>query len=139
MKSKDWQSVAAALDTLVLHQQAKLAKELIEKKNLRHKQVGITSEANEAFETLQSFDASDAVTHAFRQARLKKLQEMQIALQPDLAKAALRREIIQNDLRGILRKQLAVRALMTSLKAKAAADPDEAAIETSILARAFNR
>ena len=136
MKIEDLKSVAAALDTLVLHHQATLAKELVEKRSLRQKQLEIASDASRAFEAIQRFDAADAVAHAARQTRYKKLQQMQMSLQPDLAKAALRRELVKMDLRKLLRQKLAVQAQIQSLKNKPAQDPDEIAIETALLAPA---
>jgi aminopeptidase N len=112
--------VVSALDALILVEQAKLGRELAEKSRLRDIQLGIAGDERRAFESLHGFEHPEAVTYAFQQARVRKLRSMQTDLQPDLARAALRRKGIEGELIRLMRQRLAMKARAESLRAKSA-------------------
>lgn len=120
MREDQLHKVMSALDALVLVEQAKLGREIAEQGRLRKVQLGIAADERLAFDRVHSFEQPDAVTHAFRQARVRKLRTMQTELQPDLARAALRRQTIKGALKHLMRQRLAVEARAEFLQAKAA-------------------
>lgn len=120
MRDGQLKKVISALDALILVEQVKLGQELAENSRLRKIQLGIAADEKRAFESVHGFEKSDAVMHAFRQARVRKLRTMQTELQPDLARAALRRETAKGELKRLMRQRLAVQLKAKALKAKAA-------------------
>ena len=118
MDEKNFEKVLSVLENMILAEQARLGRELAEKKRLRGVQLGISADEKQAFDSYHGFEASDALTHALNRMRVQKLRSMQTDLQPDLARAALRREKIKDDLKRLMRQKLAMQLCRDAAKAK---------------------
>ena len=100
--------IQEVLDAKVRLLEARYAVEMRIKKELRAKQVAIADQEKELAETLQASSIKQPTSFRFGELRLHKLVQDQRRLQPVLAKAAIQRDRVQDQLKAALRQRLAL-------------------------------
>ncbi|MFA8386132.1 MAG: hypothetical protein ACEPO2_10950 [Pelagibaca sp.] len=114
--SKVLQVLAARVQFL----EARLAAELVLKQELRSRQVAITDQEHELGASLQERSASQPASFRFGELRLQKLMDDQRRMQPVLAKAAIQRVHVQEQLKVALQQKLALSLRLEQLANDAA-------------------
>lgn len=99
-------AISEVLEAQVQILEAKLAIEMLVKKELRSQQVAILKQENDVMESLQETSVSQPELFRFAELRLRKLVDDQNKLQPGLVKAAISRVRVQSELKEVLRKKL---------------------------------
>lgn len=113
-------SVLAVLDARVQLLESRFAAEMRVKEELRSKQITIAEQ--ELMLTLQSNSVNQPALFRVGELRLRKLVEDQRRLQTVLAKAALQRSLVHDQLRATLRQKLAL-TVQIERRSTEAADP----------------
>lgn len=133
MKTHDGISkLTEVLDVRIAALESRLAAGVRLKHELRSRQVAITSQAQELAATLQERSTVSPTSFAFEELRLQKSAVDQQRLQPVLAKAAIQRRGVQDQLRSALRQRLALR-MYCERKAEDLAKPQSGASQSQIL------
>ena len=102
--------VLAVLDAKVGLLESRHAKEMTIRTQLRAKQLAIVEQEDELMLTLQADSVRQPAMFRYGELRLRKLMDDQSSLQTILAKAALQRGDVHEELRAVLRQRLALTA-----------------------------
>jgi hypothetical protein len=111
-------AISEVLEAQVQILEAKLAIEMLVKKELRSQQVAILKQENDVMESLQETSVSQPELFRFAELRLRKLVDDQNKLQPGLVKAAISRVRVQSELKEVLRKKLSFALFVQRQKEK---------------------
>lgn len=123
VKDNGISKVLDVLESRVQLLEARLATELVLKQELRLRQVMITEQEQDLGASLQERSAAQPSAFRFGELRLHKLMDDQRRLQPVLAKAAIQRVHVQDQLKLALRQKLALSLRLEQL-ANDAAKPE---------------
>lgn len=119
-KNNRMSKVLGVLELRVQFLEARLATELVLKQELRLRQVAITDQEQDLGDSLQERSAAQPAAFRFGELRLHKLMDDQRRLQPVLAKAAIQRIHVQEQLKVALRQKLALSLRLEQLANDAA-------------------
>ena len=119
-KNNRMSKVLGVLELRVQFLEARLATELVLKQELRLRQVAITDQEQDLGGSLQERSAAQPAAFRFGELRLHKLMDDQRRLQPVLAKAAIQRVNVQEQLKVALRQKLALSLRLEQLANDAA-------------------
>ena len=109
MTERDQMSrILAVLDERVQLLELRFATEMHIKQRLRAKQLAIAEQEQDLTLTLQSSSVNQPALFRVGELRLRKLVEDQRRLQPVLAKAALQRSLVRDQLSATLKQRLAL-------------------------------
>ncbi|MDP4990713.1 MAG: hypothetical protein NWQ37_05850 [Marivita lacus] len=125
VKDNGISKVLKVLESRVQSLEARLATELVMKQELRSRQVAITEQEQELGASLQERSVADPAAFRFGELRLHKLMDDQRRLQPVLAKAAIQRGHVQEQLKMALRQKLALSLRLEQLANDAATSEDD--------------
>lgn len=131
-------SVLAVLDARVQLLESRFAAEMRVKEELRSKQIAIAEQEQELMLTLQSNSVNQPALFRVGELRLRKLVEDQRRLQTVLAKAALQRSLVQDQLRATLRHSLAL-TVQIERRSTEASDPYSSMQDDLALRHAWKR
>ncbi len=125
VKNNGISKVLKVLESRFQSLEARLATELVMKQELRSRQVAITEQEQDLGASLQERSAADPAAFRFGELRLHKLMDDQRRLQPVLAKAAIQRGHVQEQLKMALRQKLALSLRLEQLANDAATSEDD--------------
>ncbi len=131
-------SVLAVLDARVQLLESRFAAEMRVKEELRSKQITIAEQEQELMMTLQSNSVNQPALFRVGELRLRKLVEDQRRLQTVLAKAALQRSLVHDQLRATLRQRLAL-TVQIERRSTEASDPYSSVQDDLALRHAWKR
>lgn len=101
------EKVLEVLEARVRLYQSRMSFELRVKQDLRAKQLAIVAQENDLLSCLEERFTHASILFRYGKIRLKKLSDDQRNLQPILAKAAIKRSLVQDHLTKALRQKLA--------------------------------